>query len=222
MVRGGTLAWTGAVPRLIDRQANAELVHPIVMRILADEGPHAVTYRRIVAESDLTLSAVRNMWQTQEKLVQRGAAHARSFLPCRMFLPALTADLDLVVREGVRRLLPLSVEQRLAHRALASLRWAPAESAGRAVLTEYDDLRRLRVLELAADVAWLRLPEPRPGRGHTSEDLRARQRAEPEGGALVLHGLVRGLAHLLAQPESPLSAAHAEACLLRIDASLLD
>ena len=78
-------------------------VEDIVMRILADEGPHAVTYRRIVAESDLTLSAVRNMWQTQEKLVQRGAAHARSFLPCRMFLPALTADLDLVVREGVRR-----------------------------------------------------------------------------------------------------------------------
>lgn len=210
------------MPKLIDRQANTELVHPTVMRILADEGPSAVTYRRIVAETGLTLSAVRNMWQTQEKLVQRGAAYARGFLPCPVFLPSLSADLDLVVREGVRRLLPLTADQRLAHRALESLRWAPLESVGRAVLTAYDDARRLRVLELAADVAWLRLPSPRPGRGYTSEDLRTWQRAEPEGGALILHGLVRGLADLLARPGSSLSAAHAEACLLRIDASLLD
>lgn len=113
------------MPRLIDREANAALVHPLVMRLLADEGPGAVTYRRVAHESGLSLAAVRNMWQTQEKLLQRGAAHARLLLPTHLFLPTETADPSAVLQEGIRRLLPLDPRQREAWRALHALRRGP-------------------------------------------------------------------------------------------------
>ena len=122
----------------------------------------------------------------------------------------------------MRRLLPLEVDQRTAHRAVTALRQAPAGSAGRVVAESHDRLLRLRTSELVDQVGWLQTPSPRASYGTTATGMIERSRQEPTGSWLAVHVVVTGLADALARPGSTLSTEQAEACLQVFDLSLLD
>jgi hypothetical protein len=210
------------MPRLTDRIAKAETVHPLIVRLLADEGPSAVTYRRVAAEAGLTLAEVRSVWTTQGALLQRGAATALATCASPRFLPARDADPAEVLREGIRRLLPRTDEQRQAFRALESLRWTSAATAARAALDAHDRSRMLRVLELIDEVRTLRLPQARRPRSWTADGIRERQQRSLEGPEVLVLATVHGLSGLTARVSGALSAAHVEACLGLLDLRLLD
>ena len=210
------------MPRLTNRIVKAELVHPLVMRLLADEGPAAVSYRRIAAETGLTLSAVRNIWTTQDLLLQRGAAHARELLPLPSLHPRIDADPDAVLREGIRRLLPLTEEQQVAHRALESLRWAPQVSSARRVLEAYDATASLRIRALVDEVLWLREPEPRSSRSRSADQLREAQQRPMTKGEFLMEAVRRGLADCLARTGGCATGAMVDECMHAVDLRLLD
>lgn len=210
------------MPRLIDREANATLVHPLVMRLLADEGPGAVTYRRVASESGLSLAAVRNMWQTQEKLLQRGAVHARLLLPTYLFLPVETADPAAALQEGIRRLLPLGAGQPQAWRALQALRQHAAASPAREVLANYERAVTMRVIDLVGDVRWLGQPPPRPPRVHSAQEMATRTEADLDAGSALVRAVVTGLAHQVSHLDEACTTDRIQACLHQMVPGLLD
>jgi AcrR family transcriptional regulator len=210
------------MPRLIDRDAHAGKVLPVVVRLMAAEGLHAASYRRVALESGLSVAAVRNMWQTQEKLHQRAAVSLMDILfrpP-----PTWTADTvpDELIRDALLAILPMSAEQQVAHRAWIALRQSPSGGVLHECAERLERTRLTRVCLALTYADWLRLPAPRPGMKILAQDYARLDTARLDQPAALLVSLVAGISDALARPVLPVAPDTARRWVRWIDVPLLD
>lgn len=210
------------MPRRIDREAHAKRVLPAVVRLMAAGGLPAASYRRVAEEAGLSLAAVRNMWQTQEKLHQRAASSLGSVL--FKAPPVWTASTmpDELIRDAVLAVLPLSPDQQVAHRAWIALRQSPSGGVLHACAERLERTRVTRLCLALAYADWLSLPTPRPTLKILAQDYAGLETDRLEPRAALLLAVVGGMADALARPVVPLAPETAQRWVRWINLPLLD
>lgn len=220
--RGAFRATLGAMPRLIDRDANARRVLPVVVRLMAEGGLQAASYRRVAAESGMTVAAIRNMWETQEKLHQRAGAT----LPEILFRPTPPSSRethpDDLLRDAIRAMLPLTEAQRVAHRAWLALLFSPPGGLLHLCARSIERTRMTRICMAVARAEWLSRPEPRPAMLILGQDYALLDIDDLTPGTAGLLTALGGTADALARPVETLSPASAERWVRSIRVPLLD
>lgn len=218
------------MPKKIDREAHAAAVLPAAVRLVAEEGLAAASYRRVAEASGLSLAAVRNMWETQEKLLQRASASLKHRLFASPEAFGVTRRADGVLPEApdylrahLLALLPLTPDAREAHRAWqVFLANAPFDSRAHQVAEMRAGDRLSRIVRALDGAAWLRLPEPRPSRVVLAQDLVGLTPDNVGPAALQSLTLVAGLSSLLIDRRRPLAPEAAVERVTRSVPCLLD
>lgn len=210
------------MPRLIDRDANASRVLPVVVRLMAEAGLQAASYRRVATEAGMTVAAVRNMWETQEKLHQRAGATLTDVLFTSPPRWSRDADPDDLLRDAIRSMLPLREEQRVAHRAWVALRFSPPGGLLHLCARGIERTRMTRICMAITYAEWLSQPEPRPSLAILVEDYARLEMDDLDASAVRLLAVLGGTADALARPVEPLSPESAERWVRSIRTPLLD
>lgn len=210
------------MPKLIDRDNRVETVYPVVCRIVASEGVPAATVRRVAAETDLSVNAVRHMWPSQDRLhlrvVQWLTRQATDDLPYWDPERDPLEHLRLVLRG----LVPSDDGQRMRAQALLAYGRA-AQHDG--VIGEVIRRHQRQVTGLLRDQLerYLRLTQPgRPGRALRAADITAADPNHVDAPSLLLLVLVEGLTQLVCDHELPLDLGRAAGWLNQIEACHLD
>ena len=210
------------MPKLIDSESRAEVVHEAVCRIVATEGVDAATVRRVADASGLTPAAIRHQWPSQESL---HLSMSQWLLKRWRYeeAPRWHSGIDphQYFRGTVLSLLPLDPGRLLRAQAWLALR-------RRHLAGDIAEVVHARRRELGAvlnhGVRSLRLaldPQPRPGRAVLAHEYVPPNLDNMDPAAFQLFLLVEGLTALLCDHREPLSAERATAWVNSLDLDAL-
>jgi len=201
------------MPKLVDTSARQALVFPVVCRIVATEGLHAATVRRVAEEAGLSAQAVRGTWPTQERLHLRVA----QWLAGRWREESWTwrtDDVNQYVKKVVRSMVPLDSDSRTRARAWSAYASAAGEDTRLAEVVRQHNRERVMLIERLLDSLRPASPElPAPSRIVLPGDIVPASPDTLEPSSLRVLALVRGLTDLVCDQTLPLSPDRAAAWL---------
>jgi AcrR family transcriptional regulator len=213
-----------SMPSRIDRGQRVEHVGRVVLRLVADEGIGAVTYRQTAAAAGLPVQALRHLWPTQERLLLSGLVQLRREWRSQswpMYDEATGPDVWL--QASIRQLLPLDDEAAVRARALTAYS-GDARSGSRvsAHLREYERDRMALIERIAHQALWLANPERSGGYTWTASAFADWDPDKFTPPTISLLALVNGLTRLIIQPGAPLAAETVERWVSQFGPGLLD
>jgi hypothetical protein len=212
------------MPSRIDRDHRVEHVGRAVVRLVADEGTGAVTYRRTATASDLPVQALRHLWPTQERLLVSGLVQLRWDWRSQTWpMFDKSTGPDAWLRATVRQLLPLDQDSRVRERALAAYSAAArpgALAAGH--LREYERGRMAVIERIALQARWLADPERTGGFSWTASQFADWDPDKFSRHTIGFLALVNGLTRVLIQAGAPLADETIEQWVGQLGPGLLD
>lgn len=193
------------MPKLTDRPTRATLVHSTVARLVATEGVGAATVRRVAEEADISPSALRHMWPTQEALHLSTVKWLGSQQDARWPRWMSRDDATTYVHEFLSATLPRDEAARVEAQSYAEFRaTAPAGSVMAEIFVSRERIR-VRMVERAVEFARREAAtEPQPARVYLPEDIKAAHPDLLDQPSLHLLALAVGLETLIAGRALPL------------------